>query len=221
MDDLINKIIAKEKEIKIINPNQLSQIIMFIKLLKTSESGTTASEDQYISKLFENLKITIPLFKIEKFRNFNYNHLELRILLLISLYYKKIEEYEIVLELLHFIIEEMKNKECLTREGKKVLIKTYCNLSYTYYSIEKFKESKNFAELGIKLAVDNDTNCSLHLLYARRAVAKILLNRDDYLQDINNSISILDIRGMNELKKKYINIYTEKYNIDFGSISRD
>lgn len=38
MDDLINKLIAKEKEIKIINPNQLSQIIMFIKLLKTSES---------------------------------------------------------------------------------------------------------------------------------------------------------------------------------------
>lgn len=213
INSLIEALIDKKDSINLVDPSQLEQMIMLVRLLKTSEFHDGKMNDEYIKDLLDCISITMPNFEFEFFESFNYNHIELRILLLISLYYKKNDEFRITLRILLFIKSSIESKETLTNETIKILAKTICNISYTYYSIEIPEKSLEYANIGINLLKEHEINCGLYLLYARRAVAKILLDKDNYFQDILNSICLLDIEGKPELKETYIRVFKEKYKI--------
>ena len=213
IDDLSNEIIKIKNKINLVDYSHYEQLLDFIKLLKNSTLYDDELGYQHIEDLKSCLMLSIPNFKLSKLSNYNYNHIELRILLLIALTYKENKDYEQSTMILKTIEKKISRKTETCQETVKILLKTIGNLSYNYYIIEDLEKSLEYANEGIHIARRNDTNYILYSFYARRAIAKILLNRNDYLQDVINSISLLDIAGKKELKETYINVFKEKYNL--------
>lgn len=214
IDVLINEIMKIKDQIHLVDYSHYEQLIVFLQLLKNSTLYDDELGYQHIEDLKSCLMLSIPDFRLSKLSSYNYNHIELRILLLIALTYKENKDYEQSTLILITIEKKISKKTETCHETIKILLKTIGNLSYIYYIVENIEASLVYANKGIAIAQKYDTNYILYSLYARRAIAKILLNQEDYLQDIFNSISLLDIGGKDSLKGIYIDVFKNKYGIN-------
>lgn len=203
-------------EIELIDYSHYNQLMCFLDLIKDSTIYNDALNYDYIMKLENCIKISIPNFKISDLDQYNYNYIELRILLLIALIYKGNKNFKKSLEILTEIENNINNKINLSIDAIKILLKIICNISYMYYIIEEINMSLEYANKGINLCREYDTNYVLYFLYARKGIAKLLLGKEDYLKDIYNSICLLDVTEKFELKKIYIKTFKEQYDIDIN-----
>ncbi len=187
-----------------------SNIIYFDK--KSSSQSKHAAKNS----LVETLKSNNPDFSISSFKKFNYNFLELRMLLLIAQFESDNENYSLSNSIMEFILKKMSifNKYELVPVKFKLII--YFNLAYNYHNLYNHKKVYNYAVEGIELGKSTNDFSNLFFLYYRKGIAEYHLKYPDYMDSLRKSIYILDILDRHELKTLYIESTKKNYNIDIN-----
>lgn len=202
----------------------LVQFSDFDMLLSYSESilvyydKKSSSQAKFTSKnsLIETLKINNPDFSISSFKKFNYNFLELRMLLQIALFESDSENYSLSNSIMEFILKKMSIFEKYELVPVKFKLIIYFNLAYNYHNIYNHKKVYNYAVEGIELGKSTNDFSNLFFLYYRKGIAEYHLKYPDYMDSLRKSIYILDILDRHELKKLYIESTKKNYNIDIN-----
>lgn len=187
---------------------QKQQLILLANILLRNLHEITLDE------LLRCIRISVPKFEIEHYKDNIYNYIELRILLLISLYYTEIENFEFSNEILHFLESYSMKFKPYNIESKKIFLKILSNLSYNYYKIKDDINSLKYAEYGINYSIKYDTFYLLHHFQFRKAIALIFLKKPGHELAINSCFTILRLTNKFDLLNKYKTILTKKYNID-------
>lgn len=195
-----------------------SKLIEQFKLIvKGIEALFKRNEDiKKIQNIFiKSIKYTKEDFKLDSFKNFNYNLFEIRILLLIAITFKRDKSYQKSNKILKFILTTLNfDSETLLNE-KKLIIKVFSNISYNYHHIDEHKNALKYANNGIKYCRKQYIMYALNHLYYRKGIAEYFLgeNEETYKDSLNKAIHILEIKGYDELAKNYKEITKNRYNI--------
>lgn len=211
INDQLNEFIIESKKNNYIRIESLLQVIDFIDNLTSFVNRNVMNKSVIITKFKECFNITSDFNKIST--EIMFSHLELRILLIISLLKMELDLYHDSNQLLILIKTCLERKTILTKEEQKIYIKVVCNISYNYHDLHNDKEALEYAEKGIQFCRRNERIYLLYLLYARSSISKKKLNYDNYLDDARNSICLLDMMGYHEMKELYKSIYKNEYNI--------
>lgn len=195
----------------LVNENQLRQTTSFVQCVKNYRLKLHNYESN-IKNLTDCIRISINEYDTNQFQQFKYNHLELRILLMIALCEVEIKHYSKSTEILIFIRDNLISRDYLSSEDTKILLKTITNLAYNCYKIKRHEETIHHCNLGISIAQKHQIVYSMHLMYARRAIAKIKLCDNTSSQDFTISLALLEAQGHNNLKDIYIDVFEKKYN---------
>lgn len=206
----IDNIDNKSEEWNLVDETQLRQMKLFIQSIKNYKFKLESNKS-IVTTLIECIGYSIDKFDLSHFQQHKYNHLELRILMIISLCKVGNKHYSTSNEILVFIKKTLSSREYLSTEDIKILLKTITNIAYNCYLLERHDETISHCNQGIAIAREHQTMYSLHLIYARRAIAKIRLSDNTYNQDIETCLTLLRVQGHSELEKTYIEVFEKKY----------
>lgn len=202
--------------------NKLIQFSDFDMLIAYTESNVIYLDKSVSSivklkaknNLIEALSRNILDFSIEKFKVYNYNLLELRMLLLIAQFESDSEDYSLSNSIMEFILDKTSVFDTYDLIPTKFKLILYFNLAYNNHMIDKHKKVYKYASEGIKIGqVTNDFG-NLFFLYYRKGIAEYNLKKPNYLHSLKKSIYILEILEKYDLKKIYIESTLKTYNID-------
>lgn len=170
------------------------------------------------NSLIESLSINIPEFSIDKFKLFNYNLLELRMLLLLAQFESESEHFNLSNSIMEFILNKIAHFDTYELVPTKFKLILYFNIAYNYHNLDKHKKVYQYAVEGIKIGQKTDDFANLFFLYYRKGIAEYYLNKPNYEQTLKKSIYILDILGKNDLKKLYIDSTLRNYDVDLNNL---
>lgn len=192
----------------------------FIKISISIISNTHLDYIDCIEQLEKSLKYTIDEFNLTFFKSYKYSELELRILLVVGLIYKQMNELKKAIDIfdfcLHYLTLTQSNYEITNIQLK---IKLYYNLSYAYYKIEDDKNSLKAASLGIKLCHEHKLHYCLEMLLARKAVAELYLKDENYMNTFKDALYLLYALGEHQQIEYLVSKTKEKHGIDLSSIT--
>lgn len=201
---------AKKDSLALIFQDELNQFKLFLKAIDLFYSPYKMDNAHIEPILVRSLKITNPEFKIENYKSFKYSVLEIRILLLLSLVYSKLDHHHLSNEILLFLEKQNKSHDYFS---VKILISIYTNLAYNYHLLDQHQKVITHALKGIELARSHDTFTHLNLLYFRKGIAEYKLGLKNYQESLNISLHLLKVLNEDKLYQIYQNAITEKYNI--------
>ena len=101
-------------------------------------------------------------------------------------------------------------------ESKDFLkIKVILNIAYNYHGLDDDVNALKYSNIGINYCLQKKTFYLLHSLYYRKAVASYYLEKpqNEYMNLFKHSIFLLNMQQMETLRKSYIQITYEKYNL--------
>ena len=185
--------------------NLINQFILLIESVILNKQENKPHES-YI-KLINAMNITSPGFSIFNFQDFNYNTMEIRILMNIGLLLNKIESPEKSLEVLEFCVHYIEPTE-------DIYPKICYNLSYAYHRLDKHKKTLEYSNLGIAYCLKNRNYNGLNLLYFRKGIAEFLLGYDNYMDSLNKSLNQCELLGQDKLRDIIVNNCKNLYNIN-------
>lgn len=208
----IRKNFSDSTRMAIVNPTEVIQLLMLMRgsALYHSRISNDREDARYV--LTDALKLTMPTFSTKKYKSFNYSYIELRILLLISILIAEKNEIDLSNEILHFILEKLKDNN----PGKYVdflIIKIYSNLCYNHHLQDHHEEVIRYAQEGIDYCRRNETTYGLNLLYYRKGIAEYELQNADYMDSLQAAFFLLKLSGQDELLEVYLEVTRQKYNI--------
>ncbi len=185
--------------------NLIKQFILLTEsiILKKCENNRHGS----YNKLINAMNITSPEFSISNYQRFNYNTMEIRILMNIGILLNKIESSKKLLEILEFCINHIEPTE-------DIYPKICYNLSYTYHRLDKHHKALKYSNLGINYCIEKRNYNGLNLLYFRKGIAEFLLGYDNYIDSLRKSLNQCELLGQDKLRDIFINSCKEIYNID-------
>ncbi|SET13946.1 helix-turn-helix transcriptional regulator [Anaerobranca gottschalkii] len=189
----------------------VNQLIFFIKGL------ICYNKKEYQEALINFVKaisITTDNFDLDKFRNFYYSSMEIRILMNIAFIYHNINEGDKYLEIMLFCFDKLKDK-------KDPLFPKIChNLATAFKRKKDYKNALNYYDLGIRYCQEQKEYVGLSILYYGKGVTQYYLNDKHYVSSFNIAVSLCE--GYNQLyfKDKIIrncqNYFNCKYSPEFN-----
>lgn len=214
LNQLKNELQEQLKEIfeeGIILHLEYDQFLIFcessILFLKNTETDLTSAKRMII----EALRLSIEGFNEQDIPAQSYNQFELRLMHLLALVEKRMNNFDISIEILMYILSVSKaDKNNL--ESIKAINLLYFSLSYSYFEKKDFENSLTLASKGIEFSIQYQRLNELHALYYRKGIAEYLLGDDNYLDSLNKSITLLDAVN-SPLAKTYRDVSLEKYGI--------
>lgn len=227
-----NKIQALEADIRksftdserstIVNPNEVIQLLLFIRGTTLHHSRISNDHKDSLNILLDALRLTIPKFQIHDFKVYNYSYIELRILLLLSVLVAEDENYEIGIstKILYFILEKLSNNST-SKYIDQLIVKIYSNLAYNYHLQDKQKNVIEISNVGIEYCLKHEMTHILYLLYYRKGIAEYKLKQKNYLESLYFSFFMLKITKQYDLLDVYLEVTKQKYNIDVPILSLD
>ncbi|GAB6108935.1 helix-turn-helix domain-containing protein [Fusibacter bizertensis] len=215
-----NKLVNDINLNTLVNQNEATLLKTFIYATEIIHSDASYDCDLLIHTLVNSLKQSIPFFEVNRFSEFCYSELELRIMLLLALVYQDKGESSKSIPIFDFCL----NYLLLTTDDDalssiKMKIKIYYNLSYAYYKIEDDKNSLNAANLGIKLCNAHKSHYFLEMLLARKAVAELYLKDENYMNTFKDALFLLYALGEHQQIEYLVSKTKEKHGIDLSSIT--
>ena len=115
------------------------------------------------------MRETTPQFDINKYNEFVYSNMEVRILMNIALLINRMGSKEKSLEIIKFCLNEVEADEI------DLKIKILYNLSYSYHRNNINEKTLFYANKGIRVSIESNKLNNLGLLYSRKGVAEYFL----------------------------------------------
>lgn len=198
-----------------ININELEQFKIFLSISKKYFTVKTNQIEILIDKLVISLRNSIVSFDINNLNQNNYTPFEIRIIILISLLYVKLDNIDLSTKLLTFCLEYLIELSIISNDSIKLILKLYFNIAYNYQRTNNYDKAYINADLGVKYAISHDsTYCLAQLLY-RKGAAEFRLDIKDYANTLRQSIELLLIKSEIETANIYCKIIKENYFLDF------
>lgn len=194
---------SRSNDYKLIDQKELIQLQLFFKAL---DLICTDEKDKYqksIDALCKALQISLPLFKIEKWNNYKYNFLELRILLTIASFQGVLRNCKMSTDILLFILKYLDHSKHAKYYEKLLIIKCYSTISYNYHRLDKHSDALKYSEIGIEFCIENSIMTYLALLLSRKAVAMIYLKQEGFEKFFFQGIELLRIQKNESLAQEY------------------
>ncbi len=155
-----------------------------------------------------------PHFTIKRFKSYHYDLFELRILLLLAFSFMSTEQSSQGLELCDFILDKLKYESESNLIANNIKSRTYYIKSYSHFLLSEDMKSIETANQGIELARNSGYIKILPDLYIRRAIGKLLCNKNDYKNDFMLACmtceALGDFNTLESIKKSI----SEHYNIN-------
>jgi len=202
--DILNNILDKRDL-----SNYMCNLIQQLRLLVESIILKINNKDYInsLNKLIDSMKVTTPLFELNKYNEFVYSSLEMRILMNISLLTNILGTTDECLEILLFCLNSLDPEEIDFK------LRIYYNLAYTYHRKDLHGKALFYANCGIKACIENNSLNYLGLLYSRKFIAEYFLEDDNFKVSLGNAINIYDITDQRSLKDMIIK-FCNKHNIE-------
>ncbi|KAF5042691.1 hypothetical protein DSECCO2_509970 [anaerobic digester metagenome] len=188
----LNQEIQKYDSSQLVNPAEMNLLRDFFDVTTQVLSSTQIEEEPLIAQLETALGQTIPDYRIDKFQQFRYSELELRVLLLAGLIYHETGQIRSAIPIYEFCVEYLKLTQADDALSSiQLKIKLHYSLSYACYKLKDDRQSLKYADLGIKLCRTHKTFYVLEMLLARRAIAAYYLKHDNYLDSFLEALHLL------------------------------
>jgi transcriptional regulator with XRE-family HTH domain len=168
------------------------QSLMFLSdiIIKYKSPYEQPTENIYlIEKYFLE---TYDNFSIKDLGNMVLNNYEQRLILMLALSYKSINQKELSKKILVGLINSV---DFFENSDIKLRIKIIFNLSYICYNLEQDKESFDYSNLGISVCVKENCFYLLEFLVFRKAVAQFYLGLDEATETFNFSLSLCKLKN--------------------------
>lgn len=193
---------------------KLKMLIEAIYILNSNNENPDRSELLKAKQiLIDALRIFINDFDIEYLEYYKYTYFDIRILVILSVIVVKLKESELSNKILRFILQIADKSSHASFLEKLLVIKIYTNISYNYYRMEDAEETLKYSNEGIEYAHNNHLLYGLSLLYMRKGVAELRLNKEEHIDSFRKCIYSLEIQGNTKLKEIYESVLENKYHI--------
>lgn len=163
--------------------------------------------EDVLFKLIKGIRITTPKFCLNNYYSFIYSLIEIRMLMNIALVLNKLNHNKIYIEIMRFCINSVDS-------NNEIYSKICHNLSGTYMRNNNFKKALEYSNKGIKSCQENRNLNGLHLLYYGKGVSEYKLDKREYIESLNISITLCTAFGQEQLKDKIINNCKDVFGIN-------
>jgi len=203
------------------HPNTKSNLVILCEaeqMLKLFESTiilleSVAEDKKRIARLAtEGIALRHKEFHVDNYQKFNYNFIELR-LLLIYAFSTDDDALETKTDILLYLLDQfnLASRDC---EEIKLILKVYYNITYNYYRLEDDKKSMEYAIKGLEFAKEkHSTFLNSHLL-GRKGLAMFYLEMPDYKKVLKQSLLVLEIEENDELHNLFAKTYKDVHKIE-------
>jgi len=204
-----------ENTLELFKLNTINQFKVLVKGITYLFSEEKDTNNLALDKFLNSLQITIPNFSLDNFKDHKYNIFEMRILLIIGITLNETENHKKSNDILKFIITKLNFDKKAVYNEKKIIIKTYFNISYNYNDLYNQEEALKYANKGIEYCKANELIYNLNHLYYRKGIAEYLLGKDEdiYMDSLHKAIQVLEIQDQYELATMYKDITADTYNL--------
>lgn len=189
----------------------INQLIFFIKgLIDYNKKEYQSSLLNFINAI----NTTTENFDLDKFQEFNYSSMEIRILMNIAFVFNNLSKSDKYIEIMFFCFKKLKDK-------KDPLIPKIChNLATAFKRKRDYKNALDYYDLGIKYCQEEKDYLVLNILYYGKGVTQFYLNDRNYLTSFNIALNLCDGYNQIHLKEKIIrncqNYFNCKYLPEFN-----
>lgn len=163
--------------------------------------------------ILKGLKISIPDFDYENFKDHLYNKIELHLLMGLGITENDLNNQALAQSILSHCVHILDT----TPELRKGILptKVYLNASYRFYVNGLYKESLDYANQGIDYNNKTLSQSSIGDLYFRKGMAELDLNLEAsiYMSSFKKARFFLESLGREDLVNLMINILKDRYNI--------
>lgn len=208
-------------KLSMVSPHELKQFMIFVDAIDQFHCEVTATYQNTINNLVNALQLTIPDYRLRRFRRYNYNYIEFRILLLISLFIAEEGNYTFSNQILYHILNRISDKSYSTKYIDYLIINIYFNIAYNFHMLNNYAKVIEVSDEGISFSLDKKTNHVLYSLYYRKGIAQYKLGYDDYLDSIITALYILKAARIPKLLEEYVKITQEQYGITLPPILQE
>jgi len=213
LEDNIRKSFTNDNRSSIVNPNEVIQVLLYIRGANLYYSRISSDHIDAKNILLDALRLTIPEFKINEFKTYNYSYIELRILLFLSILIAQNDEIELSNDILYFILDRLRNSST-SKYLSFLIIKIYSNLSYNYHLQDNHAKVIEISNEGISYCLRQETTYGLFLFYYRKGIAEYELKLETYIPTLYSSFFLLKITNNQNLLDVYLEVTKQTYNID-------
>lgn len=197
--------------------SEISKLKMLIDAIYIlNRNNNNPSEKQLLkakNTLVDALKVYNPDFLLDKVTIYKYTYFDIRILIILSVVVRKLNDGLLSNRILCFILDITDKSSHASFMEKLLVIKIYINISYNHYMMDNPRDTLEYSDDGIDFAQSNSLMYGLPLLYMRKGIAQLKIGSGDHLDSIKKSLYLLEIQGNMKLKSIYENVLKNKYNI--------
>lgn len=207
--------ISKSDDLQLINAIELEQIDCLILAISSSykkEINTALETICYA------LNLTIPEFSYERYADFRYSSLEIRLLVVAAACLGDIRKCSLSISISEFIISLIDIDLFSDKSEDLYVIKSLANVSYNYHRLENHKKALENAKKGIDLSLKKGHMDMLHFLFLRLAVAQLRLGISEYMDSFKKCLYVLKIEGDQAHYDHMARIIKSRYSLDFSGL---
>lgn len=158
----------------------------------------------------EGILVSNENFTIERYKDFFYSPMELRLLMNIAFTVNKDGKKEKYLEILSFIMEEINDDD-------PIYPLIAHNLATAYKRSGNYIAALETTEKGIAYCKFKGEYAQLPNLYYGKGVSEYWLNRDTYKRSFRRAVYLTQLLGLDHLKTSLIEMCKEFYDFDVSA----
>lgn len=177
---------------------------------KSDILNSTLSHDM----CYRGLRISKPNISLSKIYDYIFTPLEIRLLIGLSFAKSRLEMTHDSIRIMEAVICQLELHQDVHNANITIFIQAYYALSHFYYLLNINDKAINACNLGLSLSKQHGISTFLPYLLYRKGISELLLNLPSYRSTLKKCIFTLELLGLFDLKKKYLNVLKSKYNID-------
>lgn len=163
--------------------------------------------EKSLNTLIDGIRLTTPEFSLEKYKDFVYNSLEIRLLMNIAFLVNKLGEKQMYTELLEFCVG-------ITEPNESMYPKLCYNLASAYRRNKDYEKSLKYSSLSIQFAQKQRNYGSLNILFYGKGLSEFHLDMEEYRDSFKMCFSLCDAFGQLELKENLIKTFKKIHGVD-------
>ena len=192
---------------------QQSSLIELVEEINTRKDINPRSEIKKINRI---LRESIPRFNFRDINLYQFNIIEMRLVILLSIFYRRVHDIINSIFILKALLKKILDSSYQLYDKNMLLPKIYFNLAYNSHILDMHYDAVAYAKMGIKHSIDgNDISLLPHLLF-RQGVGEYHISDDNFRNTLLKALVFADTLGDEYLKESFIKVLKEKYEIELA-----